>query len=344
MKILAFGDIHFHHTHRFSYITPQGFTVRELEHLQCADVIIDLYKKENIDKVVFLGDCWGPVGDMMSCQTLMAVTEFIKKISEVCEFDIIVGNHDLSSHLNNHYSHKLMPFKYWSNVNVYDQPTLIDNFVYMPYCIHDEYAESFLNSIEDKSNKIIFSHLELSGINLGNGIFTQKGVDLEVLRNFKMTLQGHYHSGGNYGKNIQIAGSTQRLSYKDQGISRRNILIYDTDTNKVERRSFNCPDWLIFNDDNIEDILNLSSDNYVKVEVSTDILLTEEIKNKLNTFKGKDVSIDVTRISVNRQAQEEIIVEDEAGILAQFIDKSDNSEDQKEALRQEGIKLVERVK
>lgn len=669
MKILAFGDIHFHHTHRFSHITPEGFTVRELEHLQCADVILDLVKKENIDKVVFLGDLFGPVGDSLSGQTLAAVSKFITSITNVCPLDIIVGNHDrcfsidteiltengwkkyfeidnniklaqvdlktntlsfskpikkiyktnqkvlectdkafnrfcitpdhniiynntkiplntalisngflfgnqlkkqitpfttdyaisddilrllvwivtdgtvvyekyttkkgisyekfkriqwhlkkkdkiknlqaLLNNLNIHYTitpdytkadtvyikvfthnadsfisyvnktkdfpqffrylsrrqaniiletllktdgfmsgndiqvafikeknidllqelffkagyivekriksnskgfnkngilyhlkvkenlanysnqhkvrinteklsdvfcftmpkgtlvtrykgsvivmgnctsndianlHKLEVFKNYPNTMVYDTPTVKDNFIYAPYCNSDDYINTFLENVSDKENKIVFSHLEIKGFPLGNGIETKHGIDISLLKKFKMVLQGHYHSGGKLAPNIQIAGSTQRLSFKDQGKSRDNIIIYDTETDKIERRSFNCPDWLTFTDDNIDDVLKISNDNYVKLDITTDILLTPEIKDKLSHMKGTDIHIDIKRLSINQNISEEVQSENETDIITQFINKSNNTDEYKQELITEGIRLLDRVK
>ena len=346
MKILAFGDIHFHHTHRFSHITSEGFTVRELEHLECADDILKICEEEKIDDIVFLGDLYGPVGDNLSTQTQTAVCEFVYKISQAKHLSMLVGNHDLSGTTNYKDVHKLVPFKYFENVNVYSKPFEMDNFIYMPYCTSDEYATTFLESIKDKQNKVVFSHLELKGINLGNGIETTHGVPLDLLSQFKMVIQGHYHSSSNYGKNIQVAGSTQRLSFKDPGKARNNIIIYDTETNKIERRSFNCPDWLTFNDDNIDQILTTNWNNYVKVEVTSDVLLTPEIQKKLDSFKGKDIHIDLTRLSFNKSNMEiqQQEGEDEISVIKQFINKTDNSDEQKELLLQEGIKLIDRAK
>ena len=350
MRIMAFGDIHFHHTHRFSHITESGFTTRELEHLSCADTLIRLYKEENIDKLVCLGDIWQTVGDNISSQTLKVVLDFFNKFNDakIC-MDVILGNHDMS---NNTLSvHKLEALKYLHNVRLHIKPEevvywcegMYHKFVYMPYCLHDDEAIRFLENIKDKQEKVIFSHLELGGINLGNGIVTQKGVPLDLLNEFKMTLQGHYHSWGNYGKKIQIAGSTQRLSFKDKGIARNNIIIYDTETGKITRRSFECPDWLTFNDDNIEGILKISDDNYVKVELTTDLLMTDAIKEKLSKVKGKDVHINLTRISVNKQINSEITAEDNVDIIRQFVNKSDNSDEQKEALINEGTRLLNKI-
>jgi len=349
MRIMAFGDIHFHHTHRFSHITDSGYTIRELEHLSCADTLIKLYKEENIDAVMFLGDAWQAVGDSISGQTLSVVSTFFDKLTKCFDVHVIVGNHDkLTSNSN---VHKLEFLRHFPNIYLYDKPTLgyivkedeTCDFVFMPYCTHDEEAIRYLENVKDKQNKIVISHLELGGINLGNGVFTQKGVDLALLNQFKMTLQGHYHSGGSYGHRIQIAGSTQRLSFKDKGIARRNIIIYDTKTDVVKRRSFECPDWLTFTDDNIEDLLNHDNNNYVKVELSTDILLTDKLREKLNQMKDKDVHIDLTRISVNKQIEMDLSQEDNTGIIRQFVNKSDNTEEQKEALINEGTRLLEKV-
>ena len=346
MKLLIFSDIHFHHTHRFSHITSEGYTIRELEHLSCADTIIKICQEENIDRIVFLGDLYGPVGDNLSTQTQAAVCEFVSKLSKIKPVDLLVGNHDQSSTTNYKNVHKLIPFKYFDNVTVYDIPTVVDNFVYMPYCTSDEYATSVLENIDNKKDKIIFSHLELKGINLGNGIETTHGVELNLISQFKLTFQGHYHSGVNYGKNVHVVGSTQRLSFKDPGKARNNIILYDTNSNKIERRSFECPDWLTFNDDNIEQILTTDLNNYVKVEVTSDVLLTDNIKKKLDLFKGKDIHIDLTRLSFDRSTinVEQQDGEDEISVIKQFINKTDNTDEQKAQLLQEGIKLLDRAK
>ena len=347
MRYLCFSDIHFHGTHRFSQITDEGYTIRELEHLSCAQTLIDICNKEDIDRIVFCGDLYQVVGDNLSTQTQSAVCEFVEKISKIKPLDMLVGNHDLSGTTNFKAVHKLIPFKYFNNVTVYDSPVEKDGIVYMPYCTSDEYATTVLENIKDKKNKVVFSHLELKGINLGNGIETTHGVPLDLLSQFKMTIQGHYHGSSSYGPNIKVIGSTQRLSFKDPGKSRNNIIIYDTATNKVERRSFNCPDWLTFTDDNIDDILTTDLNNYVKVEVSSDISLTDDIKARLDLFKGKDIHIDLTRLSFDKHSSADInqdTAEDEVSIIKQFIEKTDNSEQQKRQLLDEGIRLLDKVK
>lgn len=347
MKILFFSDIHFHHTHRFSHITPDGMTIREKEHLSCADTIIKICKEENIDRIVFGGDAYAPVGDNISCQTQYVICNFFEKLQTLnLPIDIVVGNHDmLLDTINNREAHKLIPFKYWENVNVYDVPNIITDyhFIYMPYSVCDECDTSFLENIKNKNEYIIFSHLEIKGINLGNGIFTKKGVDLDLLKKFKMVFQGHYHSGGNLAKNIYVAGSTQRLSFKDKGIARNNIIIYDTDTNTVKRKSFECPDWLTFTDETLDDFLKIDNNNYVKLELSSDMLITKEVLDKINHVKDKDIHIDLERISIKKEVDTEIDREDDIGVIKQFVNNSDNTDDFKEALIDEGVRLYNKV-
>lgn len=348
MKILIFSDIHFHHSHRFSQVSQEGFTTRELEHLSCADTIEKLYDKYKFDSIVFAGDMFGPVGDNVSCQTLVAVSTFLRKISRLCPVKIIVGNHDLSGTVNNKQAHKLEVFKDWKNVDVYDLPIVEENFVYVPYNTCEEYLTSFLEAIPEKKDKIIFSHVEMKGINLGNGIFTEKGIAISLLDKFKQVFQGHYHNAGKYGKHINIVGSTQRLSFKDQGVARKNIIIYNTEDNTIIRESFECPDWKTFDDTNIEDILKTDINNYVKVDVTFDKLLTPEIRSKLDLFKGKDIHINVNRISLNRdlvkQRNEDMSNKTESTVLFEFIEDSDNSVELKTKLKEEAMFLLNSVK
>lgn len=344
MRILIFSDSHFHNTHRFSHITSEGFTVRELEQYNCVEDILKIAHEEGVHKIIFAGDFFGPVGDNVSAQTLTILSLFIGKIIDKYQFDIVVGNHDQCVVTPDYNIHKLEIFKHWPNIKVYDTPTIDGNIIYMPYSYSDEYTEAFLNSIKDKNDKIIISHLELKDIPLGNGIFSKHGVSLNTLKQFKAVFQGHYHSICNYAKNIHIIGSMQRTSFKDQGSSRNNIIIYDTETNKISRRSFTSPDWLTFTDENINDILKTDSNNYVRLELSTDILITPEIQKKLETFKGKDIHVDVTRISINKDIMDESsngLVMSEADVLQKFIIESDNSDKEKEDLLVEGKRLLD---
>lgn len=348
--ILTFGDIHFGTTHRFSTITNNGFTIRENEHLSCLDSLKRVLKENKITKCVFGGDMYGPVGDNISGETQCAVIKFVSELAQECKkynipLDMIVGNHDIIHDATVFGINKLAPFKYFDNVNLYEKPTVDGNYVYLPFAYDDDYLNTFLENIPDKENKIVFSHVDIAGIEIGGGIITKKGVNLELLGKFKKVFEGHYHSFKSIGKNIIVPGSTQRLSFKDKGVSRENIVLYDEDTEEIKRDSFECPDWLTFTDDNILDILKTDNDNYVKIDLSVDMLYTDEIKAKVEQMKNSDLHIDVSRIAVKSKVEEnEQTSEDEIDIIQQFVNRSENDDDKKEKLIEKGINLINRAK
>ena len=348
--ILFFGDIHFGTTHRFSTITNNGFTIRENEHLSCINDLKRILKEYNITKCVCNGDIYGPVGDNISGETQCVVIKFISELAQECKkcgivLEILVGNHDIVHDATIFGINKLAPFKYFDNVKLYDQPEVCDNYVYLPFSYDDEYLNTFLNNVDNKKDKIVFAHVDLAGIEIGNGIVTKKGVDVEILSKFKKVFEGHYHSFTSIGENIVVSGSTQRLSFKDKGVSRNNIVLYNEDTDEIVRESFSCPDWLTFTDDNIDNVLKIDNNNYVKIDLSMDILYTDEIKNKVEQMKGKDLNIDVSRIIVNRKLEEDKPTsENEIDIIQQFVNKSDNNDEYKTKLIEKGINLINRAK
>lgn len=348
--ILTFGDIHFGTTHRFSTITNNGFTIRENEHLSCLDSLKRVLKENKITKCVFLGDMYGPVGDNISGETQCAVIKFVSELAQECKeynipLDMIVGNHDIIHDATVFGINKISPFKYFDNVNLYEQPSIDGNYVYLPFSYDDDYLNKFLEDVPNKENKIVFSHVDISGIEIGGGIVTKKGVNLESLSKFKKVFEGHYHSFKSIGDNIIVPGSTQRLSFKDKGVSRENIVLYDESSDEIKRDSFECPDWLTFTDDNIQDILETDNNNYVKIDLSVDMLYTDEIKQKVEQMKNCDLHIDVSRIVMNRKVEEsEQMSEDEIDIIQQFVNKSENDDDKKEKLIEKGINLINRAK
>lgn len=347
--ILFFGDIHFGTTHRFSVITNNGFTVRENEHLSCINDLKRVLKDYPVTKCVCNGDIYGPVGDNISGETQCAVIKFVYELAQECKnynipLEILVGNHDIIHDATVFGINKLTPFKYFDNIKLYDQPIVDGNYVYLPFSYDDECLNGFLNSIENKEDKIVFSHVDICGIEIGGGIVTKKGVNLEILNKFKRVFEGHYHSFTNIGEKIIVAGSTQRLSFKDKGVSRNNIVLYNEQTDEIKRESFTCPDWLTFTDDNINELLTVDNNNYVKIDLSMDILYTDEIKQKVEQMKDKDIHIDVSRIVTNRKVEDNITSEDEIDVIQEFVNRSDNDDEKKEKLIEKGINLINRAK
>lgn len=355
-KILAFGDAHISSYHQFSKIQQTGFSIRESEHLMVAKQIVEYMKKYEgeLKAVVFLGDLLHPVGTNISCDNLLTATEFIRIIQEECIrqgiiFYLLVGNHDQNATTGNVHSHKLIPYKYYQNVRVIDQLSEIDGFVFLPHVTNNEsYIDNYLKSITNKEDKIVFSHLDIRGATLFGEIVCDKGIKFDSLADFKVVLQGHFHVPQKLGSNVWVSGSTHRTSFKDPGGG--TLLVYDMDSNKVTREKFNVPNWYTFEDDNIEDILTLDPDNYVKLILSSDLMLSIHNISKewlTSRFKGVEIMYDVERISSKKlkRSEQDLEVETPEEIIRSFINSSPNIEAaNKEDLIQTGLDLISRVK
>ena len=344
--ILVIGDPHIASYHKFSQVIDSGYTIRELEHLQVAKDVVNTMQKYKFDYVVCLGDVFDKVGDKISIDNMRTVTNWISIIQEECIkqdiiFYILMGNHDCNS--SNGYSHKLLPFKQYRNIKIIDSFEEDHNMIFLPHSIDIEYAESYLENIKDKLNKIIFSHMEVKDINLGNGIFTTKGISIHTLEKFKDTLQGHYHTPGKYAKNIWLPGSTQKISFKDPGGGYLGVY----DGNKVIKEEYTGPKWYTLYDDDLDQLKNISNNNYIRLCLSCDnILDINGIKREeLNRFKGLELEIDINRISSKnlKRSQDEIKSENPEEILSNFINQQTIDEDKKQKLIDKGKELLQRV-
>jgi DNA repair exonuclease SbcCD nuclease subunit len=349
--ILFFSDLHINETAQFSVATETGFSVRQLEGIQACQDVVDLLQDPNykFEAVVFGGDLINKVGNNISASDLAAVTKCITMIQEECikqgiTFYILVGNHDIGANMLGF--HKLIPFKCYPNVKIVDSFEVDGDYVFMPYVFDDSAADIFLNSIQDKQNKVVFSHLELKDVPLGNGLLTTRGASINLLKEFKMTLQGHYHTPQSLESNIIVSGSTQKTSFKDPGGG--TMILYDPETNKITRKNFSVPSWYTFDDDNIEDIKSLDADNYVKLVISSENILKMHSISKdfLSKFKGSEIAIDVQKISLkrNKNMEEEMNQETEEEILHKFIELSKIPEEDKQAITEIGLNLITRAR
>lgn len=349
--ILFFSDLHINETAQFSVATETGFSVRQLEAVQACQDVLDVLKQYSgkIKAVVFGGDLINKVGNNISASDLATVTRCITMIQEECikqniVFYVLIGNHDIGANMFGF--HKLIPFKNYKNVHLVEKFEIVDNLVFMPYVYDDSAADEFLKQIVNKKDKIVFSHLEVKDVPLGSGLLTSRGASINILKEFKMTLQGHYHTPQQLADNIIVSGSTQKTSFKDPGGG--TMVLYDIDNNSVMRIPFSVPSWYTFDDDNVQDIKKLDFNNYVKLVISSEYMLEMNNINKdyLSNFKGSEIVVDVQKISLKRKQnmQEDVIQETEEEVLQRFIESSQLSDEDKKEVTEIGLNLINRAR
>lgn len=154
----------------------------------------------------------------------------------------LVGNHeasrgDLSLNSTNVFE-LLQNFTYSNNklFSVIDKPTLLEadmdtSIYFLPYIL-EENRLPFNNYFDTLNNnkKILFSHNDIKGLQLGNFI-SQQGFSIEEIENiFDLCFNGHLHNGGQISNKIFNVGNLTGQNFSENANEySHNIYILDTD-------------------------------------------------------------------------------------------------------------------
>lgn len=357
MKILTFGDLHFHPYHQFSHPVEFGYTVRLQEQINTCKEISSKILDLKPDLVCCGGDVFH-TWSMVDTIVLDAVTEGLHIIDEACKkigkkFNIIVGNHDQISD-NNMSSNSLRPFKYYPNIVLHEkmEEDEQNNIVYIPYVMESSRVKSFIEEIKDKENKVVLTHLDFLGAKYSETIVDQSGNDVKMFSCFKKVIGHHYHLPQKLGKNIIFPGSPQVFSFNEpRTCLTRGLIMYDTELDSFERIKLNVPDWIRLDDsDSIADVVkNLSRNNYLKLSLVSDFSLENEgitIEYLKEKFLGIEVEYDVERIKpiMSKRDSSEIELESEEDVLNEFIESQNYSTEQKEKFKKVGLNILGKVR
>ena len=123
------------------------------------DIFFPIIKERKVSKIIHLGDMFDR-RKFINYQTLSWIHDSFMKKSKDYPMDIIVGNHDTYyKNTNDINSPKLLLTDY-DNVNVYSDPTEVDNMLYIPW-INSENRDKTFNLINNTDRKIVMGHLEV---------------------------------------------------------------------------------------------------------------------------------------------------------------------------------------
>lgn len=159
-------------------------------------------KPDNLDKIGTLfdiaEDLGNPtiiLGDLLDTKEVIRskVYNFVLKRLQgsKLKFLILVGNHDW--HNLDCLDHSLQGLKLLANVTVIDEPTLIDNMLFVPYMDKIEDFKKVIKSPEYSSTKILVMHQGVVGFDYGNGRIEEEGLEIGDLKRFKKVISGHFH-------------------------------------------------------------------------------------------------------------------------------------------------------
>lgn len=310
MKVCIFTDVHWNK--KSSIVTKRGAKYSQrLEYLiKCMKWTNDLAIKQNCAAMVCCGDFFDR--DTVNDEEVTALKEITW--NDLPKY-FVCGNHESSS-LDLQFSTLNILGLGRKNHFIIDEPAQLqissiskDTYLcFLPYVTESTKRpiESYFNKKAD-ANYILFSHIDIQGINYG-GFISKSGFPYEDLaKSFNLVLNGHLHNQGFITKNVLNLGSLSAHNFTNDSLNYKyGAWILDTDTLKLEffenPFSLNFYKFDILEEADL-DLLKGVKDNAV-LSVRCEAGLTEQVKAVLTSISNKIVESRIVLIqtALNKDA------------------------------------------
>ena len=315
-KVAIIGDIHIGNNKNnpiFHKIT-----------LDYADWLKKTLEEQSITNIWQLGDVFH---DRVSINllTMDCAYKFFEKLQNF-NISIIIGNHD-AFYLNNSSIHSLSFLKQWSNINVYDEVSLVNGVCFCPWG----------TSFDDiPKSKIILGHFEIPAFEMSKFKICTKGIKgTELMSKCDILFTGHFHKPQERkysNKPLIYTGSCFQLNW---GESEENkyVYIFDTKTLEFEKIENNIsPKFIHIKSEKDIDKVN---NNFISIDIDDyekeyEIVTTYESLNPINirtNYKEREkTKIDEDSISVDELQLVDIpgAIEEVSNGLENFTDDERN--------------------
>lgn len=229
MKIGIVGDIHWS---KYSSILRSRGNKYSKRLENCIDSInwAEELLGDRCDMVVYLGDFFDH--ESLKSEEITALSEI--EWNKVPHY-FLVGNHELGLNDLSFSSAHIFNLK---DPQVIDHPTTwIYSDVevcYLPYILNNTgKLDDYFDAKTEK--RIIFSHNDIAGIQLGKFTSTE-GFSIEnIENNCDLFINGHLHNGSKVSDKIYNVGNLTGQNFsEDAEVYKHNIFILDTDTLSIE--------------------------------------------------------------------------------------------------------------
>ncbi len=233
MKLLVFGDVHYSSYSSIIRSRGEKYSMRIENILKSMKWVEDLAYNFGCDAIVGLGDFFDKAE--LNSEELTALDEII--FNNIPHY-FLVGNHEVGTSNLKISSARVLGLG--NNLNVIDEPSVFNpssdtQLCFLPYIF--EADRKTLNEYFPQSvaNKIVFSHNDLKGIQMGK-FLSSEGFDIkDIEANCRLFINGHLHNGTTIGKNIINLGNLTGQNFsEDADRFPHNVLILDTEQFSVE--------------------------------------------------------------------------------------------------------------
>lgn len=321
MKLLLFADLHM--CPRASIINKWGnkYPSRLENCIASMNWVEELAKERNCDYVISLGDFFDKPD--LTSETITACNEI--NWSEIMHYSL-VGNHDAStSSLIFNSVNSLLRDKHV----IVTEPQVLQlddcNVCFLPYVVECDRKplSEYFSALDPTKPKVILSHNDISGIQLGP-VVSKTGFTIEEIEsNCNLFINGHLHNGQAItNKVINLGNLTGKDFGEDASKHSHSIAILDTATMTVEMienpYAYNFYKIQIDAEKDIKLLDNLKT--RAVVSIKCDSSLVEKIKQRLQGLQGKILESRIILIRRLEETSDNVELDLSVDHLARFIE------------------------
>lgn len=235
MRILCFTDNHF--SEKSSIVTKYGtkYTLRLENQVESLNWLETIALKKECDYIIGCGDFFDKA--QLTDQELTALGEI--QWSNIPHY-FLVGNHE--SEENDLQYSSTMALR-GANRMVINEPSLVvvdenTEFAFLPYIVESnkkDITEYFSNIAETDKLRLMFSHNDIKGIQLGP-VVSKSGFTVEELSSCShLCINGHLHNGMQIGPTVINLGNLCGKDFsEDADRYLHRVMIIDTDSMSVD--------------------------------------------------------------------------------------------------------------
>ena len=270
MRYFVFADPHWSSYSSIVRSRGESYSTR-LENLIKTINWIELEaQRQNCDAVICLGDFFDK--SELNSEEITALQEI--KWADMKHY-MLVGNHEMGRNdleISSAHLFTLIP-----NVAVIDVPYMYNeqnntSIMFLPYVLENNRKplKEYFDVMEQCENRIIFSHNDIAGIQLGNFVSTSGFSIKEIEENCNLFINGHLHNGTEIGHKIINVGNITGQNFSEDAYKyQHKAIILDTD------------------DKSLVEVVNPHAMNFYKVDLTSLQPTIDDIKiqNSLTELK-----------------------------------------------------------
>lgn len=240
MKICIIGDIHWCDCSSIVKGRGERYSLRLENCIDSINWAEEIAKEEDCKVIVYLGDFFDRAN--LNAEEISALQQ-LDFNSNIARY-FLCGNHELGRHdasfascdiLSNWGKVVKEPCKqtYVNMTNISDLADI--DLIFLPY-IFEEDRQPFISYIpNDNRKKIVFSHNDIKGIQMGNYKSTI-GFDInEIEFNCNLFINGHLHNGSQLVSNVFNIGNLTGQNFSEDAFKyQHGIFILNTDELSID--------------------------------------------------------------------------------------------------------------